>query len=325
MTDYKSMEELKEFLHDSVLVITGKKIYGLYKDIFPENTLILPVGENAKTLTVVKKILEEMHTRGLNVSDTVVAVGGGAIGDTVGFAASIYHRGMPWINVPTTLLSLCDSSVGGKTSVNFMGCKNVIGSFWNPTKRIVCKKFLNTLSKKQLASGLGEIIKTSFLNADFYGYVKNTYKLYEYDKQALFAAAIEASRIKAKIVAKDFRCESIRNNLNIGHTIGHALEAAYKYEHGIAVCMGIQIAMEMFKDSIERGFLEEARVMCRRLAKIPNFSADKLITFLRADKKNRNGDIVLLLPVRPGDTIPVNLKEEKFYALLQKLEEELKA
>jgi len=231
---------------------------------------------------------------------------------------------LPWINVPTTLLSLCDSSVGGKTAINFMKCKNIVGSYWNPTKRIVCRKFLNTLTKKQLASGLGEIIKTSFLDADFYGYVKNTYKLYEYDIPTLFAAAIEASRIKSKIVKKDYRGENERKTLNIGHTLGHALEAAYKYEHGIAVCMGIQIAMEMFKDSIERGFLEEARVMCRRLVKIPNFSADKLIDFLRADKKNRNGEISILLPVRPGDTIEVNMKEDKFYKILTDLEKDYK-
>jgi len=320
MTDYKNLQELKEFLVSAPLVVTGKKIYGLYKDLFPENTLVLPIGEGAKTFTVLKKILTKMHELGLNSSDTVVAVGGGAVGDAVGFAASIYHRGTSWINVPTTLLSLADSSVGGKTAIDFLGFKNVLGSYWSPIKRVVCKEFLNTLDKEQLASGLGEIIKTAFLDVEFYEYVKNNYNLYDLNKDFLFNAAIKASRIKTGIVTKDFRCQGIRNNLNIGHTLGHALEAAYAYQHGIAVCMGIQIAMEMFKDSIERGFYEEATVMCKKLTAVPAFSADKLMNFLRMDKKNRNGEIVVLLPVRAGDTVLISLKEDKFYELLQKVE-----
>ncbi len=316
MTDYKSMDELREFLKNGAFVATGKVVYGLYKDLFPKNTYVLPQGEGAKTFTVLKKMLKEIHARGLNASDTVIAVGGGAVGDAVGFAASIFHRGMPWINVPTTLLSLCDSSVGGKTAIDISGCKNVIGSYWTPTQRIVCKDFLNTLTHDQLASGLGEIIKTSFLDVEFYEYVKNTYKLYEYDVDFLFGAAIKASRIKEKIVAQDYRCEGIRNNLNIGHTLGHALEAAYGYEHGIAVVMGILLALDMFKDTVGRAFFEEATVMCKRLTSVPSFSADKLMKYLRLDKKNRNGEIAILLPVKPGDTIAVNVREDKFYKLL---------
>ncbi|MEX2365799.1 MAG: 3-dehydroquinate synthase, partial [Pseudohongiellaceae bacterium] len=217
---------------------------------FEITTIILPDGEKYKTLEQVAVIYDELLNSRFERSGTLIALGGGVIGDMTGFAAATYQRGVNFIQVPTTLLSQVDSSVGGKTGVNRPLGKNMVGAFYQPQCVIADTDTLNTLPDRELLAGLAEVIKYGLINnARFYEWLKaNSRSIVGRDAQALAYAIRVSCEEKAQIVSKDEKESGIRAILNLGHTFAHAIEASMGYGnwlHGEAVATGMVMAADL--------------------------------------------------------------------------------
>lgn len=202
------------------------ELYGINGD----NVYILPRGERAKSLDNVARLCHWFAERQLSPQERVVAVGGGSIGDTVGFACSIYKRGIDLLHVPTTLLAMADSAVGGKTGVDCDGVKNLLGTYWF-ADALVDFRFLDTLDDIQMQSGMGEVLKYRLLN-------ERVQRLYE-QNTPLEKLIEECILFKTSLCREDPFCQNKRNSLNCGHTVGHAMELALGIPHGVAVANGI--------------------------------------------------------------------------------------
>ncbi len=296
-----------------VMVVTNETVAPLYLDMclnslrnFECETVILPDGEQFKTLVTLNDIFTALLEKRCNRRVTLVALGGGVIGDMAGFAAACYQRGVPFIQVPTTLLSQVDSSVGGKTGVNHALGKNMIGAFYQPQCVIADTDTLKTLDDRQLSAGIAEVIKYGLIadEAFFVWLENNLPKLMARDPDAL-AHAIEVScKNKAKVVAADETEQGVRAILNLGHTFGHAIETGMGYGewlHGEAVAVGMMMAAEL---SSRLGWLSTEDVArTRRLllqAKLPvqgpkDLSVDQYVAHMAVDKKVLSGKIRLVL------------------------------
>lgn len=198
----------------------------------------IPQGEGSKSFEMLEKILMMMLEAGFTRSDCVVAVGGGMPGDLAGFAAATYMRGIDFYNIPTTLLSQADSSIGGKTAVNLGGVKNIAGAFWQPKKVLIDPDTLNTLSERQKAAGLAEIIKAGLIaDAELFRYIESSCLS---DQDMDMTKIIEAAlRVKKAVVEADEREGGLRRILNFGHTVGHGIESASGLLHGESVAVGM--------------------------------------------------------------------------------------
>ncbi|MGZ4981732.1 MAG: 3-dehydroquinate synthase [Methylobacter sp.] len=311
-----------------VVVVTNATIAPLYLNTILKNlqgyiveTVILPDGEQFKTLDFVTQIFDKLLASKFSRNATLIALGGGVIGDMGGFAAACYQRGIPFLQIPTTLLAQVDSSVGGKTGVNHPLGKNMIGAFYQPQCVIADADVLDTLDGRQLSAGLAEVIKYGLIrDAEFFEWLENNVDaLLARDKQAL-AYAIERSCInKAEIVAEDETENGVRATLNLGHTFGHAIEtgAGYgKYLHGEAVAIGTCQAADLSK---RKGWLSEedvARIIALfKKAKLPvlppeQIDADRYLELMAVDKKNVDGQIRLILLEKIGRaTLPVDVDQ----------------
>ena len=273
------------------------------KDI---SEIILADGERTKSLSTAGKIFDRMLAVPLDRCATVIALGGGVIGDMAGFAAACYQRGVPFIQIPTTLLAQVDSSVGGKTAVNHARGKNMIGAFHQPRRVLADTSTLATLDARQFSSGLAEVIKYGMINdAKFFRWLeKNINAVMQKDAAALEYVIEQSCINKAKIVEQDERESGIRALLNLGHTFGHAVETATGYGqwlHGEAIALGLVMAAYM---SWEQGWMAEPdrqRVIAL-LARaglpidpVDDVSADGLKALMRLDKKARAGKVRLIL------------------------------
>ncbi|ALP42751.1 3-dehydroquinate synthase [Aeromonas schubertii] len=297
-----------------VMVVTNETVAPLYLETllaqlgdYRVDTLVLPDGEAHKSLstfeTVMSALLEGNHGR----DTTLIALGGGVIGDLVGFAAACYQRGVPFIQIPTTLLSQVDSSVGGKTAVNHPLGKNMIGAFYQPKSVIIDIDCLATLPEREFAAGMAEVIKYGIIwDSDFFAWLEqNMARLQQLDEEALTQAILRCCAIKAEVVAEDETESGVRALLNLGHTFGHAIEAEMGYGnwlHGEAVAAGTMLAADT---AVLCGMMSDAeRERIRRLllaARLPvhapaemDFSA--FIAHMRRDKKVLNGTLRLVLP-----------------------------
>lgn len=212
------------------LIVTDAKVATLY-NISGDNVYLLPRGEKAKSFYHVKKLCSWFLSHNLTKSDTVVAVGGGSIGDAVGFATSIYKRGARLLHVPTTLLAQIDSSIGGKTAIDLDGVKNAVGTIYQ-ADTLIDVKFLSTLNKRQLLNGYGELLKYRMLSAD----IDNAYLKHGANAVETICACVEFKQNLCNIDPFD---KLERRVLNFGHTIGHAMELYYNIPHGVAVANGI--------------------------------------------------------------------------------------
>ncbi len=240
-----SLNEIQDFFRFSgkALIVTDTGVPEEYvekvKKSFPKSSVYtFPAGEKSKTSETVFKISEYAHANLFNRNDVFVAVGGGVVGDVTGFAASIYMRGVRFINVPTTLLSQVDSSVGGKTGINFCGVKNLVGSFYQPSFVLIDPDTLKTLDNRQYNNGTAEIIKMSVTSdAELFCILeKNNIK--DIEEEVIFRSL----KIKSNIVEQDEKDYSLRHVLNFGHTLAHAAESAgcfSEYLHGECVSLGI--------------------------------------------------------------------------------------
>ncbi len=309
-----------------VIVITNNTIAPLYLDQvlnnlqnFKVETLILPDGEQFKTLDYVTQIFDKLLSCKFSRNATLIALGGGVIGDMGGFSAACYQRGIPFLQIPTTLLAQVDSSVGGKTGVNHALGKNMIGAFYQPQCVIADADVLNTLNDRQLSAGLAEVIKYGLIrDIEFFEWLEqNIELLLARDKEAL-AFAIERSCLnKAQIVAEDETETGIRATLNLGHTFGHAIEtgAGYGvYLHGEAVAIGTCQAADL---SRRKGWLTDADVeriiTLFKKANLPVNPPEQLdsasfLDLMAVDKKNIDGKIRLILLTKIGvATLPIGI------------------
>lgn len=238
------------------IFITSKSVYSCYRKKiqavfanYPHKVIILCDGEEAKTKESLFKIIQEIiAVDKLSNKVFVVCLGGGTVGDVGGFAASIYKRGIPYIQIPTSLLSQIDASIGGKCAIDLKEAKNIIGAFYQPRAVFIDPVFLKTLRKKQIKEGLAEVIKYAVIkDATFFNFLKNKYaEIYFLELPAILKIIGICVSMKAKIVEDDEKeKKGIRTILNFGHTFAHALEAASKYKkvsHGEAVALGMLYA-----------------------------------------------------------------------------------
>lgn len=292
-----------------VVIVTNTTIEPLYLDLVKQQlsayqveTIVLPDGEKYKNLAYIETIFTFLLEKKFSRNATLCALGGGVIGDMAGFVAACYQRGIAFIQIPTTLLAQVDSSVGGKTGVNHILGKNMIGAFHQPQAVIIDTQVLTSLDDRQLAAGIAEVIKYGLIrDIEFFIWLENNIeKLLSRDPDAL-AFAIERSCInKAEIVSQDETETGIRAILNFGHTFGHAIETGMgygKYLHGEAIAIGMCQAALL---SQELGYLTVADVL--RIKNIfektglsitapKDMSAQTYVELMSVDKKNINGDI----------------------------------
>lgn len=304
----KEISDIKERLRgENTFVVTDEIIYSLYGELFAgAKCFVMDSGEQFKTLATVESILAAMTAGGCNRKTTVIAVGGGVVGDTAGFAASIFMRGVNWINVPTTLLAQVDSGIGGKTGVDIDCYKNIAGSFWMPEEVHIRTDFLKTLPSREWMCGMGEVIKHASIDNGIYGFVlENTDALFGAKEEIMERLVTLNVRYKESVVAQDFKEQGIRKRLNAGHTVGHAVEKldGFKMSHGRYVALGLRIEMTMFRELIEPDFYENISAMTKRIcAEKPMVSAESIAAAARADKKNPSGKISFMIPTGGGQT-----------------------
>lgn len=211
---------------------------------------VFPQGEKSKNLQTLEDILEKMLAMNMTRKDCVIALGGGVVGDISGLAASLYMRGVDFYNIPTTLLSAVDSSVGGKTAVDFRGVKNIVGAFYQPKGVLVSVDTLTTLDTRQLVCGIAESIKiAACLDGEFFEFLEKT----ELSENALEEIIFRAVRLKSSVVERDEKESGLRKVLNFGHTVGHGVEASGGLLHGECVAIGmLPMCGERAKERIER-------------------------------------------------------------------------
>ena len=304
-----------------VLVVTNETVAPLYLEDLLENlsaysveTVVLPDGEMYKNIEQLNTIFNALLTKKYNRTATLVALGGGVVGDMTGFAAACYQRGVNFLQIPTTLLAQVDSSVGGKTAVNHKLGKNMIGAFYQPQCVIIDTSLLSTLPDRQFKSGLAEVVKYGLISdPDFFDWIeKNITKLLERDPAALCFAIEKSCANKAKIVARDERENDVRATLNLGHTFGHAIETFYSYEgwlHGEAVAVGMVMAAELSehmgwiqKNDVNR--IKKLLVLCGLPICPPKEISSKVfLELMSVDKKVLDGSLRLVLLQSIGEAV----------------------
>ena len=326
---------LQPFLSKQIMIVSNTTVAPLYLDRIQTqlgdrivNSVILPDGEAYKTMDSAMQVFDALLAHRYSRNATLVALGGGVIGDLAGFAAACYQRGLPFIQIPTTLLAQVDSSVGGKTAVNHPRGKNMIGAFHQPRCVLADTSVLKTLPDRELYAGLAEIIKYGLIrDLPFFEWLEaNMARLLQRDEDAL-AYAIERSCInKAEVVGEDEHETGIRATLNLGHTFGHAIETAMGYGvclHGEAVAIGMCQAADL---SRRLGWLSDTDV-ARTIKLIerarlpttppPAITSEQFIEHMAVDKKNIDGNLRLILLKRIGvATLPIPVESALLKATL---------
>ena len=262
-------------------------------------------GETSKSFRTYQKIITKLVKLKFSRTDMIIAFGGGVVGDISGFAASSYLRGIDYIQIPTTLLSQVDSSVGGKTAINISEGKNLVGAFYNPKAVLISTEFLKTLSEKEFKSGLGEVIKYSLIDNKKLRILlqSNTTKILNRESKILLRIIEESIKTKSKIVNKDEKEAGIRAILNFGHTFGHAIEAHTNYKkmsHGAAITLGMIIASKIsfYEGLIKNHQLDNIINLIDSFGLDTNYSKFKfssLRKYIFNDKKVADGKLNLIL------------------------------
>ena len=289
----------------------------------------IPDGEEFKNLSTVAGLYDKALEGGLERGDAVLALGGGVVGDVAGFVAATYMRGVPFVQVPTTLLAQVDSSVGGKVGVNHPRGKNIIGAFYQPKFVLIDPDTLSTLPPREVRAGLAEVIKYGVIwDAAFFSWLEtNIIQVLSLEPAALEYAIATSCRIKAAVVSADEKEEGMRAILNFGHTVGHALEAVTGYQrfvHGEAVAVGMVAAARL---AVRLGYLTPAEVgrMAALLSRTglpqavpPNIIPEALLEAMHRDKKVARGRLTFVLPEAIGRVrIVQGVPEEEVRAALE--------
>lgn len=319
-----------KFKGKKVSIISDNIVYGIYGDSikkgleadgYTAKAIVIPAGEKSKSFSILPSIYNELLEFKLTRTDIILALGGGVVGDLAGFVASTYLRGVPFLQVPTTLLAQVDSSVGGKVGVDLEKGKNLVGSFYHPKLVIIDPEVLNTLSERIFKDGLAEVIK--------YGCIKDKNlfdKLKAYKDKKVLMEDIEkiiytCCDVKRKVVEEDEKDTGERMLLNFGHTLGHAIEQYYKYErytHGEGVAIGMY---QIMKSAYSKGLVDEsvAEEIKDILIKydlpysLDGENIDELINVIKLDKKNINNSLSLILLKEIGESY-IYLSNENFFS-----------
>lgn len=292
------------------LLVADRQVLDLFPglDLDTPDVFAVEAGEDSKSLAVLGELLEHMASLELDRGAQVIALGGGSLGDLAGLAASLFLRGVELIMVPTTLLSMVDSSVGGKTAINLPQGKNLVGSFWPASTVWIDPLFLSSLSDGEFLSGMGEVLKAAIgLDPELFATMdQDDFAADPREPERVLSMVEGALRAKVRIVESDPNEGGARRLLNLGHTLGHALERQQDFAipHGIAVAQGIHHVIDL---AAQRGVLDaEAADASRRLLlryglpPAERLDWTSLLPFLRRDKKMRDGELGVVLPVARG-------------------------
>lgn len=312
----------REFPESKIAVITDRNVARRYSrslmQVFSgrkKRTVFikLPSGEKTKTLTTCQKIYTQLLRRRFDRGDLVIAFGGGVVGDIAGFVAATYARGLPFVQVPTTLVAQCDAAIGGKVGVNHPLGKNMIGAFHQPRFVFVDPAFLNTLPGRELRQGLAEVVKYALIrDRKLFRQLETKLPRWAVGRLDGFEPVlVRCCQIKAEIVARDERDYGLRHLLNFGHSIGHALEAAADYGrflHGEAVVLGILAAnwIAVGKKTLSPDESNRAgkllALLARRMPRV-RFPIEKALSAVAVDKKHRQGTLRFVLLRRIGQAV----------------------
>ena len=318
-------------------VVTNPKVGSLYLDKVQKSlsasgfnpiSIEIPDGEQYKSLATAESVLDRLVEERFERKSIVLALGGGVVGDLAGFVASVYLRGVPYVQIPTTLLSQVDSSVGGKTAVNHTTGKNLIGAFYQPKAVFIDPDVLSTLDEREVRAGLAEVIKYGIIkDEEFFAFLeKSGRELLNSSSDVLVKAIAKSCEVKAMVVSEDERESGLRAILNFGHTFGHAIEAltSYKkYLHGEAISIGMVLASEF---SVHKGLCPKTssdRVKDLLLnlgleTEFSGLSADDMVSAMFHDKKVSGGEIKAILMNDIGSVDLFSLSGEEIKDFLAK-------
>jgi len=320
-------------LNGPFLIVSQPRIFKAVgqdlKKRFP--VVLIPDGERAKNLRTVSRLLDRVAALGMTRQSTLIALGGGVVGDITGFVASLYMRGIAVVQLPTTLLAQVDSSIGGKTGVNYRSVKNLVGTFHQPRLVLSDPLPLQSLSEREYASGLYESLKYGVISDRtlFDSFVMHIDLLRKRDARTVETLVARCAEIKAGIVSADEREGDLRRILNLGHTVGHALESAADFrrlKHGEAVGYGMIAAARISTTlgRMSRTDSEKVESAVRCIGKLPSLEGTKMTPFIKAlqqDKKVRDGAVHFILPREIGrveitPNVPLPLVRETVTALI---------
>lgn len=319
------------------VIIIDQNVYNLYKDIFDntfnlDDVFLFDAIEQNKTFEEISKIYDFLIKKSAKRNITIITIGGGITQDVTGFVASTLYRGVNWILIPTTFLAQTDSCIGSKTSINYQSYKNLMGTFYPPSKIYVNPEFLNTLTQQDFYSGIGEIIKFQLLKEEYPKDFETIIKMVENvksDKSTILNTMKDTLSVKIAYMSADEFDTGKRNLLNYGHCFGHALETSSNYEipHGIAVTIGMIFANMV---SVQRGTLSnELYLYLNKKLYLPNIPLDVIDTHLnqevllnamKNDKKREGQYLSLVLPDKDFEIIKVNnFSDNEFIQALNSL------
>ena len=310
----------------NVFPLLGKRIIHELKQSkgIVSGHFVIPAGESSKTLSTVEQIYHAILESKLDRHSVIIALGGGVVGDIAGFVASTYMRGIDVIQIPTSLMAMVDSSVGGKTGVNMPEGKNLIGAFWQPKLVLIDPETLHTLPEREIKGGLAEVIKygMALSSSLFYKLADETQKLNDIKTKFYSEIIAECCALKAEIVRHDEKEKGLRRALNYGHTFGHAIETASRYEqytHGEAVGVGMLIAGELacLMKKMRRSELNKLISLYEALnlrATANYVDPDNFFEAMATDKKKKNGNICFVLPEQIGK-VSLNYNVDKSLVL----------
>lgn len=281
-----------------IMIITDSGVPQKWIDIVssqcPDFFIItIPNGEQSKCFKQYEELLLQAIEHEMTRKDAIIALGGGVVGDLAGFVAATYMRGIDFYNIPTTLLSQVDSSVGGKVAIDAGNYKNIIGAFWQPKAVIIDPNVLSTLPQRHINNGLVEALKTGLIQD------KELVELFKQDNLDIDQIIYRSINVKRKVVEQDERESDLRKILNFGHTIGHAIEGAYgldTYLHGECVAMGILFFIE--NKELKEDILKIYEKL--NLPKVPDYDVDTLMNFIQHDKKSNSFSITIVLVKQAG-------------------------
>jgi len=304
-----------------VALVTDSNVASLYQKTteesltragFTPGVAVVPAGEEQKNLEWASRLYDEFFEMELERSSVILALGGGMIGDLGGFAAATFMRGVPFVQIPTTLLAQVDSSVGGKVAVNHKYGKNMIGAFYQPRAVYIDPETLRTLPKEELRSGLAEVVKYGvILEGEFFGFLEeNVAKILALDIDVISSIIERCCALKAQVVEKDERETGLRAILNYGHTTAHALETLLEYKglrHGEAVSVGMLVASEVAErmNLIQKEVTSRQENLLERLGLPTRIRAGvhEVLSLTFHDKKVKGGRLRFVLPTKIGEVI----------------------